>query len=107
MMPTDRLLQLLEMLEESPGDPFLLFAAAKEYELLEDPEQALDYYRLLLDTEPDYVGLYYHLGKLLEKEGQTAAALEIYQKGMEIAAAQQDRHAYNELAGAKLNLELE
>jgi tetratricopeptide (TPR) repeat protein len=107
MNTTDRLLQLLEMLEESPGDSFLLFATAKEYEGLEDPEQALDYYRLLLDTDPAYVGLYYHLGKLLEKQGQTPAALEIYQKGMDIATAQHDRHSYNELAGAKLNLEME
>ena len=107
MGSTDRLLQLLEMLEESPGDAFLLFATAKEYEVLGDPEQALEYYQLLLDTDPAYVGLYYHLGKLLEKQGQANAALEIYQKGMEVATAQHDRHAYNELSGAKLNLEME
>ncbi len=106
-MSKERLLQLLEMLEESPGDSFLLFATAKEYENLDDPDQALDYFNLLLDTDPSYVGLYYHLGKLLEKQDRAEEAAAIYQKGMEVANAQKDRHSYNELAGALLNLSLE
>lgn len=106
-MHTDRLLQLLEMLEESPTDSFLLFATAKEYESLDDPEQALDYFQLLMKTDPAYVGLYYHLGKLLEKQDRGDEAAGIYRKGMEVAKAQNDRHSYNELSGALLNLEME
>lgn len=106
-MNTDRLLQLLEMLEESPRDSFLLFATGKEYENLEDQEQALDYYKLLESTDPSYVGLYYHLGKLLEKMERPEEALQTYLKGMDIARGQNDHHAYSELASAKLNLEME
>jgi tetratricopeptide (TPR) repeat protein len=106
-MSTDRLLQLLEMLEESPKDSFLLFATAKEYENLNDPDQAQDYFQLLMATDPAYVGLYYHLGKLLEKQGLAEEAAGIYQKGMEVAKTQKDRHSYNELSGALLNLGLE
>lgn len=106
-MSTDRLLQLLEMLEESPKDSFLLFATAKEYENLDDPDQAQDYFLLLMETDPGYVGLYYHLGKLLEKQSRVEEAAGIYQKGMEVAKEQKDRHSYNELSGALLNLGLE
>ena len=106
-MSAERLLKLLEMLEESPRDSFLLFATAKEYENLDDPDQALDYFHLLLDSDPAYVGLYYHLGKLLEKLDRTAEAADIYRKGMEVANAQKDRHSYNELSGALLNLGME
>ena len=106
-MHTDRLLQLLEMLEESPKDSFLLFATAKEYENMDDPDQALDYFQLLMETNPAYVGLYYHLGKLLEKQERPEEAVSIYKKGMEVAKSQNDRHSYNELSGALLNLEIE
>lgn len=102
----DRLLQLLELLEETPGDSFLLFALAKEYEKLEDLDQALDYYLFLEQSHPDYVGLYFHLGKLYETLDQPDRALATYQKGMEIARAQNDQHSYSELQNAKTNLEI-
>lgn len=100
-----RLIQLLEMLESSPKDSFLLFATGKEYENLEDLAQALDYYELLEQTNPGYVGLYYHLGKLLEKLERPTEALAAYDRGMLIARSQNDQHSYNELSGARLNLE--
>ena len=49
---------------------------------------------------PDYVGTYYHLGKLLEKHNDTARAIVIYQKGMEAARTKRDMHAFSELQGA-------
>ncbi|MBK8043883.1 MAG: tetratricopeptide repeat protein [Haliscomenobacter sp.] len=105
-MMHERLIQLLELLEETPGDPFLLFALAKEYEKLEDTDQALDYYLFLEQSHPDYVGLYYHLGKLYETLDQPDRALATYQKGMEIARAQKDQHSFSELQNAKTNLEI-
>lgn len=104
---SERLLQLLDLLEATPKDAFLLFATAKEYEKMDDLDQALDYYKLLEQIEPGYVGLYYHLGKLQEKLDLPQEALNTYAKGMEIAKAQNDQHSYSELAGAKLNLEYE
>jgi tetratricopeptide (TPR) repeat protein len=103
---SERLVQILELLDSSPRDSFLLFAAAKEYEKMEDLEEALDYYALLEQSDPAYVGLYYHLGKLLEKLGREQEALQAYERGMRVAQAQGDRHSHSELSGAKLNLEL-
>ncbi len=102
---SERLKQLFQFLEASPGDSFILFAIAKEYEGLEATAEAFEYYQLLRDKNPDYVGLYYHLGKLYEKQEDWASALSTYKRGMEVAKAQGDRHALSELAGAKMEID--
>lgn len=99
-----RLNQLFTFLESQPNEPFLLFAIAKEYENQNDSQQALTYYLRLGETTPQYVGLYYHLGKLYERLGQPERALETYKKGMLVAKEEKDMHAYNELVGAKMNI---
>lgn len=98
----NRLNQLLTFLEAQPNEPFLLFAIAKEYEGLNDRQKALEYYNLLRGTTPQYVGLYYHLGKLYERLDNPERALEAYRTGMIVAKQEKDMHAYNELVGAKM-----
>lgn len=104
-MPTARMQQLLTLLENSPQDAFLLFAIAKEYEGIGDRSKALDTYRQLENSTPDYVGLYYHLGKLLEKLDRLEEAKAAYDKGLEVAKAAGDRHAWNELSSARMDME--
>ncbi|MEL6924430.1 MAG: tetratricopeptide repeat protein [Bacteroidota bacterium] len=106
-MSSDRLKQLLNFYEESPDDSFIRFAIAKEYEKLQDDEQALAFYLRILDQDPAYVGNYYHLAKLYERTDDLAKALETYAAGMRVARQQGDQHAFSELSGAKVNLELE
>ena len=106
-MSKERLHRLLQFLKNSPGDSFLTFAVAKEYESAGDEEQALVYYRRLVEQDPAYVGTYYHLGKLYERRRQYAAARQAYERGMEAAKQAGDRHALSELAGAQLGLEEE
>ncbi len=101
---SERLELLKTMLTESPKDSFLLFAIAKEYEGLGDIQAALDFFLNLKKENPDYVGLYYHLGKLYEKNEKIEKAFFTYKDGMRIAKEQGDQHSLNELAGAKLNL---
>ncbi|MBK8967698.1 MAG: tetratricopeptide repeat protein [Saprospiraceae bacterium] len=101
---SQRLQILQEMLAKSPDDSFTLFAVAKEYEGLGQADQALAFYLKLRDLDPDYVGLYYHLGKLYEKMAQPDPALQAYRTGMEVAKKQGDNHAWSELNGAKLEL---
>ena len=104
-MSFNRLEQLFAFLEESPNDPFLLFATAKEYEKLGKETEALDYYLKLVKEQPEYVGTYYHLGKYYERQGQFEEALSIYEKGVVVAEKAGDRHALSELNGAKWELE--
>lgn len=103
-MNTARLNQLMGFLENSPQEPFILFAIAKEHEKGEQLQQALDYYIQIETNSPDYVGTYYHLGKLYEKLGKDAAAFSTYKRGMEVAKAAGDQHSLSELAGAKMEL---
>ena len=103
-MSSDRLTQLLDFLKNSPGDAFILFAIAKEHEGLGNQEEALKHYLELTEKQPDYVGTYYHLGKLYEKQGAFEKAFSTYKTGMQVAKKMGDQHILSELAGAKLNL---
>lgn len=102
---SNRLQTLHTLLEESPNDPFLLFAIAKEHEKHSQADKALEYYTLLTTDHPDYVGTYYHLGKLLEQKEEWEKAIQTYETGMQVARKVGDQHALSELAGAKLNLD--
>jgi len=97
----------MTFLEASPDDSFLLFAIAKEHEKAGATDEALEYYLKLTATDPDYVGTYYHLGKLYEEEEAVEKALAAYQAGITIAKKIKDQHALSELMGAKMNLEME
>jgi len=106
MEKTARLLQLENLLSESPEESFLLFAIAKEYESMDQPDEALSHYLRLISQDPDYVGAYYHLGKLYEELDQDSKALETYDTGIQKAETQGDQHSKRELAEAKLNLSI-
>ena len=51
------------------------------------------------------MGSYYHLGKLLERNGETDKAIATYKRGMEETKKIADKHAYSELQGALEELE--
>ena len=99
-MQTTRLNKLLEFLKADPNDPFILYALATEYNSAGDFELAFRYYNQLLTDSPDYVGTYYHLGKLYEKMDNRAKAIEIYKLGLSAARSKNDNHAYSELQSA-------
>ncbi len=99
-----RLDQINKLLIESPGDAFLKFALAKEYEKSGDDATARLHYEELRDWQPDYVGLYYHLAKTLERLQHDAPAFATYTQGMAVARRVGDQHALSELAGARLEL---
>lgn len=99
-MQNTRLEKLLQFLAAEPSDSFILYALATEYNVINDTKNAFHYYLKLINEHPDYVGTYYHLGKLYEKEGQAEAAISIYQQGMLVAKNKRDMHSFSELQGA-------
>ncbi len=101
----DKLNHLLEMLDESPEDTFLLFAVAKTYANLHDFENAITYYERLHTADPNYIGQYLHWAKALENLNKPEPAREILNRGIEIANRIQDFHALSELKSALMELD--
>ncbi|MCF3107904.1 hypothetical protein LL912_03850 [Niabella sp. CC-SYL272] len=95
-----RIEKLEELLQENSGDAFLNHALALEYVKAGDDLKAGRLFKTLLEKNEDYVGSYYHLGKLLERGGDEAGAITVYKKGMEVAQRLGEQHAYNELKSA-------
>jgi tetratricopeptide (TPR) repeat protein len=102
---TPRLQQLMEYYDADPTDPFILFAVAKEHEKLGDTQTALEWYTNLQFSHSDYIGVYYHLGKLYETMENYTEAKRMYSEGLVVAKNKNDFHAASELNNAKLNLE--
>src|ERR1700760_3116386 len=98
-MQVSRLEKLLEFIKNEPGDEFLKYALATEYLRLNDTAKALEYYEDLVTNHPNYVGTYYHLGKLYEALNRKDDAQKTYETGMKIAREKRDNHAFNELQG--------
>ncbi len=96
----NRIEKLQELLQKMPDDNFLRHALALEYIKLGNDDDAKVLFENILNASPDYVGSYYHLGKLLERQSETTAAIEWYEKGMAAAKKANDQHAYNELQAA-------
>ena len=68
-------------------------------------EEARKLFNEVLKREPTYIGSYYHLGKLLERIGDSTKALRVYKRGMEVATSANDHHSYTELQAAYEDLE--
>lgn len=96
----DRIKKLLELLEQMPGDDFLQHALALEYIKAGDDDGAKILFENILKQSPGYIGSYYHLGKLLERNEKKEEAIHCYETGMQQAKIANDSHAYNELRAA-------
>ena len=102
-MSQDRLHALLAFYEEDPRDAFTRFAIAREYLKQDETGKALTFFEGLVEDDPDYVGTYYHLGKLYEQLGRKGDAIRTYQRGIQIAQTRRDAHARAELQDALMS----
>ncbi|MEE6186432.1 hypothetical protein PIECOFPK_02618 [Mycovorax composti] len=92
--------QIKAMLKENPADSFLQHALALEYIKAGEEELAKKTFVTLLEANPDYVGSYYHLAKLYERQGAEQDAIRVYEQGMAVAQRLGEQHAYSELRSA-------
>ena len=97
----ERIERLTEMLALTPGDDFLKHALALENIKIGKDTVAKILFEEILTNNPTYVGSYYHLAKLLERQGENESALLVYETGMKQANAVGDKHAHNELMMAR------
>ena len=106
-MVTERLNELLKFHKEDPADAFTLYAIATEYVNADQDSVAETWFARLMQDHPDYLGTYYHYGKLMERKGREDEAAKLYDKGMAVAKADGDKKTLGELAEAKEMLDLE
>ena len=96
----DRIVKIKEMMAANPKDSFLCHALALEYVKLGNDIDARKLFESILENEPGYIGTYYHLAKLLERIGETDAAIKVYEQGMKEAMKAGDNHSLSELRSA-------
>jgi Tfp pilus assembly protein PilF len=96
----EKIEKLKTFLDNSPEDPFLKHALALEYIKLGNESLARQLFLEILTRDPAYIGTYYHLGRLMERAGETENARSWYEKGMVAAKHAGDLHVYNELQAA-------
>ena len=96
----ERIDKIQTMLIENPTDSFLQHALALEYVKIGNDQEAKKLFESILARESAYIGSYYHLAKLLERQLDEKGAIAVYEKGMKEAILAGDQHAYNELRSA-------
>jgi tetratricopeptide (TPR) repeat protein len=93
----DRLESLLNFLEQDPEDTFTLYAIALEYSARKDTEKSIFYFESVIKIDPNYLAAYQQLGHILAVSDKKAEAIDIYNRGIEVAKKAGDRHAENNL----------
>ena len=96
----DRIEKLKDLLLQEPGDPFLQHALALEYVKEGNDTEARKLFENVLNNNDQYLGSYYHLAKLLERNDESDSAKQWYELGMLKAKEAGDQHTYNELRSA-------
>jgi len=95
----DRLTLLLQFLAEDPNDPFNIYSVALEY-IKSDPAKTVELFETLVSQHADYLPTYYHYGKLSHDMGNREKALNILQRGIDLARTQNAAKALRELQSA-------
>ena len=88
----------LEKLLDGPRDgPLLRFSLGNEYLKDGDLPAAQKHFQAAVDRDPAYSAAWKALGKCLAQQGEPAAALAAYVKGIAVAEARGDVQAAKEM----------
>jgi len=96
----DRIVFLNQFIGQHPSDMFALHALALEWIKKGNDLEAENLFKEILQRQPDYIGTYYHLGKLLERAEKKEEAIDVYEVGIKESERQKDQHALRELRAA-------
>ena len=99
--------QLARQIKNNPGDSFSKFALALEFRKQGEFKKARILFEDILQSDPDYVGVYYHLGKLYEALDRLSDSKELYKRGIKVASEQKKSRTKSELKEALMQLEIE
>lgn len=88
------------MLQTHPEDPFLHYALALELQKEGNLKGAIERLLELKNIKPDYLALYYQLGKLYESVGDNENAVDTFLDGKRLAKKNGDIKAAGEISEA-------
>ena len=91
---------LEQFLASDPADSFSRYALALELEKEGRPGDAITQLKEVIDRDSGYVAAYYHLGRLLARDGRIEEAGDTYRRGIEIASSAGDARARSEMEEA-------
>ena len=104
---SSRIIILAQRIKQNPNDSLSKFALALEMVKNDNFTKARVLFENIIEHDPDYVGVYYHLGNLFEEINENILAKNIYKQGIEVAVRLRDNHAKSELQSALMNLEID
>jgi cytochrome c-type biogenesis protein CcmH/NrfG len=93
----DRIAMLTEILTQNPTDAFARYGLAMEYSKAGDVEQALEEFRRLLTTHPEYTAGYFMAAQTLARAERTDEARKMLTEGITSARKAGDAHAQAEM----------
>lgn len=99
--------KLATYIKNNPNDSFSKFALALEFLKDDQLKKARILFEDIREKDPEYDGVYYHLGKLYERNGRLEDALAVYKKGVQVAANNKHKRNVKELKEALAELEIE
>ena len=98
-MTNNRIEQLKKILGDNENDSLTRYMLALEYRELGETEKCRELFEQIIETDPNYTAVYYHLGKLYEDMGRLEEAETTYLTGMQLVKDKNGRE-YRELQSA-------
>jgi predicted Zn-dependent protease len=93
----DRLAMLNEVLSQNPDDAFARYGLAMEYSKAGEVERALEEFRKLLSTHPDYTAGYFMAAQTLANANRADEAKKMLVEGISSASRTSNAHAQSEM----------
>lgn len=97
---SEKIAKLAMYLKKNPNDSFSKFALALELLKQNEVTKSRVLFESILKQDPEYLGVYYHLGKLYEQIGFLQQAHDLYTEGIELAKNQKNGKTESELKDA-------
>ena len=100
----DRVAMLTEILTQNPNDAFARYGLAMEYSNQGEVDRALEEFRKLLASHPDYTAGYFMAAQTLARANRNEEARKMLGDGITSAKRTGNAHAQSEMEGMLADL---
>lgn len=106
-MSENKMSRLAKIVKQDPDDTFSKFALALELLKANRVEKAQVLFEAVLRQDPEYLGVYYHLGKLYQSRGLYEKAQQLFEDGIDLATKKNELRTKSELYEAMQQLQFD